>query len=78
MADFGRLLTVIDLLTELSSSQATEIRSTQKYWQIMPDSNVYSDPFRNNTIVGILWSLKADYATFFGGHSSISWLVIDV
>eukprot|EP01128_Nolandella_sp_AFSM9_P007004 TRINITY_DN3731_c0_g1_i1.p1 TRINITY_DN3731_c0_g1~~TRINITY_DN3731_c0_g1_i1.p1 ORF type:complete len:815 (+),score=133.38 TRINITY_DN3731_c0_g1_i1:158-2446(+) len=56
LSDWGRLLT------------ATEIRSTHTYWQIKPDTVVYTPPFRENTVVGILWSLKADYATFFGAN----------
>lgn len=60
--DFGRLLL------------AMEIRSTRLYYHMAGNSSVYQQPFSNNGIVGVLWSDKADYATFFGGpppaHSS--------
>jgi endo-1,3(4)-beta-glucanase len=46
---------------------ATEIRSTQKYWHIRKNSPIYDEPFAANTTVGILWSTKAQYATFFCG-----------
>lgn len=53
--DTGRLL------------MATEIRSTQKYWQIFPtDTSIYTSPFNQHTCVGILWCTKVDYATWFG------------
>jgi endo-1,3(4)-beta-glucanase len=44
---------------------ATEIRSTQKYWHIRAGSPIYEDPFAGNKVVGVLWSNKADYSTFF-------------
>jgi endo-1,3(4)-beta-glucanase len=47
---------------------ATEIRSVHKYWQIKEDSQIYPAPFKNGKIVGVLWSTKVDYATFFGGN----------
>jgi endo-1,3(4)-beta-glucanase len=55
LADWGRLLL------------ATEIRSSRKYWHITSDSEIYDKPFADNKIVGVLWSSKVDYATFFGG-----------
>eukprot|EP01123_Difflugia_compressa_P014972 TRINITY_DN8184_c0_g1_i1.p1 TRINITY_DN8184_c0_g1~~TRINITY_DN8184_c0_g1_i1.p1 ORF type:complete len:394 (+),score=44.78 TRINITY_DN8184_c0_g1_i1:48-1184(+) len=45
---------------------ATEIRSSLKYWHMPPGSTVYPAIFSKNTIVGIVWSDKADYRTFFG------------
>jgi len=46
---------------------ATELRSVKKYWHINPtDSSIYPSVFSKNSIVGIVWSDKADYATFFG------------
>eukprot|EP01126_Amoeba_proteus_P063743 TRINITY_DN8816_c0_g1_i5.p1 TRINITY_DN8816_c0_g1~~TRINITY_DN8816_c0_g1_i5.p1 ORF type:complete len:571 (+),score=87.66 TRINITY_DN8816_c0_g1_i5:494-2206(+) len=45
---------------------ATEIRSAQKYWQTTVFSTIYPRIFAQNGIVGIMWSDKADYATFFG------------
>lgn len=44
----------------------TEVRSSQKYWQITSESNIYDQPFCNNKVVGILWETRADYSTFFG------------
>lgn len=44
---------------------ATEIRSTQKYWHIKKGSTIYEEPFASNKIVGVLWSNKVDYSTFF-------------
>jgi len=44
---------------------ATEIRSTHKYWHTLP-ATIYPSVFAANSIVGIVWSDKADYATFFG------------
>lgn len=58
LADWGRLLL------------ATEMRSSRKYWHITSDSEIYEAPFANNKIVGVLWSTKVDYATFFGGMIS--------
>jgi endo-1,3(4)-beta-glucanase len=56
LRDWGRMLL------------ATEIRSVHKYWQITSDSQIYGAPFKDNKIVGVLWSTKVDYATFFGGN----------
>jgi endo-1,3(4)-beta-glucanase len=46
---------------------ATELRSAQKYWHIRSGSPIYDEPFASNKTVGILWSTKAQYATFFCG-----------
>jgi endo-1,3(4)-beta-glucanase len=48
---------------------ATEIRSVHKYWQITEASQIYPAPFKDGKIVGVLWSTKVDYATFFGGNA---------
>lgn len=45
---------------------ATEIRSVQKYWHIPSDSDIYPNNFKPNKMVGVLWSQKVDYTTFFG------------
>lgn len=45
---------------------ATEIRATQKYYQIKQGSPIYAEPFAANKVVGVLWGTKVDYATFFG------------
>jgi len=47
---------------------ATEIRSTMLYWHMPRHGKVYPPPFSNNTMVGVLWSDKADYSTFFGAN----------
>jgi len=47
---------------------AMEIRSVQKYWHISTTSDIYPAPFSDNTIVGVLWSEKVDYQTFFGSN----------
>ncbi len=48
---------------------ATEIRSTQRYWQIDSNDGIYPEPFAANKVVGVLWSTKVDYGTFFGGNT---------
>jgi len=45
---------------------AMEIRSTKVYWHIPSSSDIYPDLFSKNKMVGVLWSTKVDYATFFG------------
>ena len=47
---------------------SSEIRSAQKYWQITSSDDIYPEPFNANKVVGILWSTKVDYATWFGGN----------
>lgn len=47
---------------------ATEIRSSQKYWHMYPENfDIYDSVFAKNSVVGVLWSSKVDYATWFGG-----------
>jgi endo-1,3(4)-beta-glucanase len=46
---------------------ATEIRAAQKYWHVRSNSPIYDEPFASHKVVGILWSNKAEYATFFCG-----------
>jgi len=53
LKEFGRVLL------------ATEIRSAQKYWQIT-DETIYDHEFCKNKVVGMLWSNKVDYSTWFG------------
>ena len=48
---------------------ATEIRSTQLYWQINDADDIYPSPFADRKVVGILWGTKVDYATFFGANT---------
>lgn len=47
---------------------ATEIASTQTYWQIKSGSEVYEAPFAARKVVGVLWGTKVDHATFFGSN----------
>lgn len=47
---------------------ATEIRGAHTYWQMKPDSKIYPKEFAARTCVGILWEMKADYATWFGAN----------
>jgi endo-1,3(4)-beta-glucanase len=47
---------------------ATEIRSAKKYWQMTSASSMSPTPFSNNKVVGILWSTKLDYGTWFGSN----------
>lgn len=47
---------------------AVEIAGAQAWWQVRADSAVYPAPFRDRGVVGVLWSTKVDYATFFGGN----------
>lgn len=48
---------------------ATEIRSTQKYWQVDSGDGIYDEPYASNKVVGVLWSTKVDYGTFFGANT---------
>lgn len=47
----------------------TEIRSTQMYWQVDSNDGIYPEAFAQNKVVGILWSTKVDYATWFGSNT---------
>jgi len=47
---------------------ATEIRSAKRYWQIPSSNTLYPPPFADNKVVGVLWGLKVEYATFFGNN----------
>ena len=47
---------------------STEIVSSQTYWQIKKASDIYTSPFKDNGVVGILWETKGDFATFFGSN----------
>lgn len=46
-----------------------EIISTQNYWHIPnPSTSIYPPPFSQNATVGIVWSGKVDYSTWFGSN----------
>lgn len=34
----------------------------------MAQDDIYSPPFTDNKVVGILWSTKVDYTTWFGSN----------
>ena len=60
MYNFGRLLL------------ATEMTSAKTYWTISDPSAaeaVYPPEFGSNTVVGVVWDLKAEYTTWFGGRT---------
>jgi len=44
---------------------AQEIRSTKKYWHIYNPDTIHDAPLNNHATVGILWSTKIEYGTFF-------------
>ena len=48
---------------------ATEIRATQRYWQVDSGDGIYGEPYASNKVVGVLWSTKVDYGTFFGANT---------
>lgn len=48
---------------------AMEIRSTKLYWHITSKSQIYPKNFAKNKIVGIMWSNKVDYSTWFGRNA---------
>jgi len=52
--DLGRLMT------------ALEIRAAKRYWQMTSDYSAFPAPFSDHKSVGIIWSVKADYNTWFG------------
>ncbi|OMJ26838.1 Endo-1,3(4)-beta-glucanase 1 [Smittium culicis] len=45
----------------------SEIKSSQKYWQIKDDS-IYNKKFAKNKVVGILWESYVQYDTWFGSR----------
>eukprot|EP01125_Pyxidicula_operculata_P018918 TRINITY_DN678_c0_g1_i1.p1 TRINITY_DN678_c0_g1~~TRINITY_DN678_c0_g1_i1.p1 ORF type:complete len:733 (+),score=123.68 TRINITY_DN678_c0_g1_i1:113-2311(+) len=56
-----------DHMRDLGRLMATaEIRGARKYWHMDKVSSIYPEEFSANAIVGVMWSDKADYATFFG------------
>ena len=57
MRDFGKLLL------------AMEVRATKTYWHMPSKSKIYPEIFKQHKMVGILWSNKVDYATFFGANA---------
>ena len=54
--DLGRLMTSL------------EIRAAWSYWQMTSAESNFPAPFSNNKAVGIQWSTKVDYGTWFGAN----------
>jgi len=54
--DLGRLMTSL------------EIRAAWSYWQMTSAKSNFPAPFSNNKAVGIQWSTKVDYGTWFGAN----------
>lgn len=50
--------------------RAVESASVQKYYHIRKNSDIYPAPFRDGMVTGVLWSDKAEYATFFSGAAA--------
>lgn len=48
---------------------AHETGAAQRYWQIKQSDTIYPAPFKQNGVVGIVWSSKVDYATWFGAQA---------
>lgn len=64
------LATANDRLRDLGRLMlATEMRSTQTYWQVDSNDGIYPESFAANKVVGVLWSNKVDYGTFFGANT---------
>jgi endo-1,3(4)-beta-glucanase len=47
---------------------AAELIGVQTYYHVYTNNSVYSSPFSDNKVVGILWGASASYTTFFGEH----------
>jgi endo-1,3(4)-beta-glucanase len=45
---------------------ATEIQAVKNYWHMPSSSKIYEDVFKNNKMVGMVWSQKVDHLTWFG------------
>ena len=47
--------------------RAVESASVQRYYHVHKNSDIYPQPFADRMVTGVLWSDKAEYATFFSG-----------
>ena len=45
---------------------ATELQSVDEYWHVRDNSTIY-ESFYGQNVVGILWSVMAEFQTWFGG-----------
>jgi len=52
-----------------------EVVSGQAYWQIPSTSNIYPKPFADKKVVGMLWSSKVDYGTWFGDQMEFMFMI---
>jgi endo-1,3(4)-beta-glucanase len=50
--------------------RAVEAASVQRYYHIRANSDIYPAPYRNGMVTGVLWSDKAEFATFFRGGAA--------
>jgi len=50
--------------------RAVEAASVQRYYHIRANSDIYPAPYRNGMVTGVLWSDKAEFATFFSGGAA--------
>ncbi len=50
--------------------RATEAASVQRYYHIRKNSDIYPQPFASGMVTGVLWSDKAEFATFFSGGAA--------
>jgi endo-1,3(4)-beta-glucanase len=55
--------------------RAVEAASTQRYYHIRANSDVYPMPFSAKMGVGILWSDKGDFTNFFGGGTTQTYAI---
>lgn len=67
IALFGDAIGDKNLMNQGRLLRAVESASVQKYYHIRKDSDVYPAPFRDGMVTGVLWSDKAEFATFFSG-----------
>lgn len=67
----GRVLGDPDLTRWGQLLTSIEVSGAQHYWQIPSSSTVYPAPFRNTKVVGVLWSSKVDYSTWFGNNPAL-------
>lgn len=65
---YGRALGDEDITNLGRMLRAIEVDGAQVYWQIVADGDIYPAPFSQRRGVGILWSNKLDFATFFGAE----------
>ena len=50
--------------------RAVEAASVQRYYHIRANSDIYPAPYANGMVTGVLWSDKAEFATFFSGGAA--------